>query len=299
MARFYMLGAYLAYHAGRASVRPHAARLLGRSCWPRSSSALVGVVESRAPAAHLPRAGAVPAAGDLRRRADRAGHRAGIWGPEDLLGPRAPGCNGFVEMMGQRFPAYELLPDRHRAGGARPALAAVPPARAGARWCGPRRRTARWSARSASTRPCCSPRSSSAPSWPGSAARCRSRARRSTSQMDLAIITEAFVVTWWVGGHRQRLPGAYHRRGADRHAACLRHRDLPKITLVLVFLVMAVVLVVQALRPDGQAPGRQRAAMPGIGHPAAPPGHHNALVWLAALAVLLARRCIVADYLLT
>src|SRR5277367_6943449 len=32
-----------------------------------------------------------------------------IWGPEDLLGPRAPGLRGAVMIFEQRFPQYELL----------------------------------------------------------------------------------------------------------------------------------------------------------------------------------------------
>ena len=31
------------------------------------------------------------------------------WGPEDMLGPRAPGFAGAVQIMGSRFPAYEIL----------------------------------------------------------------------------------------------------------------------------------------------------------------------------------------------
>jgi branched-chain amino acid transport system permease protein len=31
------------------------------------------------------------------------------WGPEDLLGPRAPGLSGAVEIAGYRFPQYDLL----------------------------------------------------------------------------------------------------------------------------------------------------------------------------------------------
>ncbi|MGA8007154.1 MAG: branched-chain amino acid ABC transporter permease, partial [Burkholderiales bacterium] len=31
------------------------------------------------------------------------------WGPEDLLGPRAPGLGGAVEIAGHRFPEYDLL----------------------------------------------------------------------------------------------------------------------------------------------------------------------------------------------
>lgn len=31
-----------------------------------------------------------------------------IWGPEDLLGPRAPGLKGAISLFGQKFPAYDL-----------------------------------------------------------------------------------------------------------------------------------------------------------------------------------------------
>ena len=32
-----------------------------------------------------------------------------IWGPEDLLGPRAPGLEGAVEVLGRRLPSYDLF----------------------------------------------------------------------------------------------------------------------------------------------------------------------------------------------
>ena len=32
-----------------------------------------------------------------------------LWGPEDLLGPRAPGLTGAVDILGRRFPTYDLL----------------------------------------------------------------------------------------------------------------------------------------------------------------------------------------------
>jgi len=32
-----------------------------------------------------------------------------LWGPEDLLGPRAPGFSGAVEILGRRFPTYDLF----------------------------------------------------------------------------------------------------------------------------------------------------------------------------------------------
>ncbi len=32
-----------------------------------------------------------------------------LWGPEDLLGPRAPGLRGAVDVLGRRLPAYDLF----------------------------------------------------------------------------------------------------------------------------------------------------------------------------------------------
>src|SRR5882724_9757869 len=32
-----------------------------------------------------------------------------LWGPEDLLGPRAPGLSGAVEVLGRRIPSYDLF----------------------------------------------------------------------------------------------------------------------------------------------------------------------------------------------
>jgi ABC-type branched-subunit amino acid transport system permease subunit len=32
-----------------------------------------------------------------------------IWGPEDLLGPRAPGLRGAIEILGRRLPSYDLF----------------------------------------------------------------------------------------------------------------------------------------------------------------------------------------------
>jgi len=32
-----------------------------------------------------------------------------LWGPEDLLGPRAPGLRGAVEIFGRQFPSYDLF----------------------------------------------------------------------------------------------------------------------------------------------------------------------------------------------
>jgi branched-chain amino acid transport system permease protein len=32
-----------------------------------------------------------------------------LWGPEELLGPRAPGMKGAVAILGRNFPSYDLF----------------------------------------------------------------------------------------------------------------------------------------------------------------------------------------------
>src|SRR5919197_817865 len=32
-----------------------------------------------------------------------------LWGPEDLLGPRAPGWRGALEILGRRLPSYDVF----------------------------------------------------------------------------------------------------------------------------------------------------------------------------------------------
>src|SRR5689334_3166502 len=32
-----------------------------------------------------------------------------VWGPQDLLGPRAPGLRGSIEVLGRRLPTYDMF----------------------------------------------------------------------------------------------------------------------------------------------------------------------------------------------
>ena len=101
-----------------------------------------------------------------------------VWGPAGPARAARAGLRGSVEILGLRFPRYELFLIAVGPGGARPAVAAVPPHPLGHCWSAPRRRTARWSARSASTSGGCSPPCSSwARCSPASAARCSCRGR--------------------------------------------------------------------------------------------------------------------------
>ena len=132
-----------------------------------------------------------------------------LWGPEDLLGPRAPGLRGAIEILGRRMPSYDAflivspvvllvlhLFARTRFG------------RAGA---GGDRRIARCSARLASISRCCSRRSLPwARCSPGSAARCRSRASRPISAS--------------ISRYHRRLRRRRHRRHGLDHRRLRRRR---------------------------------------------------------------------------
>ena len=48
-----------------------------------------------------------------------------LWGPEDLLGPRAPGLPASVTILGRQFPTLRPAADRRRPGRARAAVAAA------------------------------------------------------------------------------------------------------------------------------------------------------------------------------
>jgi branched-chain amino acid transport system permease protein len=102
---FYMLGIYVACWSsgwtGWAS---------GPRCCCRAGGGRAGRAGRDAAAApHLPRARAVPAAGHLRPGAGDQGRMLWLWGPEELLGPRAPGLKGAVAILGRNFPSYDLF----------------------------------------------------------------------------------------------------------------------------------------------------------------------------------------------
>jgi branched-chain amino acid transport system permease protein len=189
-----------------------------------------------------------------------------IWGPLDILGPRAPALRGAINVFGQRFSAYEaflivlgpvvllflwLLMRRTRFGmliraatqdremvgalGVNQKLLFTGTLFLGAFLAG----------------------FGGALQIPRAAA---------NPHMDLAVITEAFVVT--VVGGMGSIPGAFLAALIIGQLQAFGILVFPKITLVLVFALMAVVLI---LRPDGlmgradTSPARM-AAPEGIAH---------------------------------
>jgi branched-chain amino acid transport system permease protein len=175
-----------------------------------------------------------------------------IWGPEDLLGPRAPGLEGAVNIFGQRFPAYDFL------------LIGLGPVVLGLLWL--LFYKTRWGilVRAATQDRAMVSALGVNQAWLftsvftlgiflaglGGAVQIPREAVHHT--MDLTIIVEAFVVV--VIGGLGSVPGAFLAAIIISQLNAFGILLFPKISLVLVFLVMAVVLVVRPWgllgRPD-------------------------------------------------
>jgi branched-chain amino acid transport system permease protein len=169
-----------------------------------------------------------------------------IWGAQDLLGPRAPGLRGSTEILGLRFPDYELL------------LIVIGPVVLGLLVL--LFRTTRWGtlvraatqdremvgALGVNQRMLFTSVFFLGACLAGLGGALQLPRESVNLHMDLAIITEAFVVV--VVGGLGSLPGAFLAALLIGELHAFGILVFPKITLVLVFLVMAVVLV---LRPQG------------------------------------------------
>jgi branched-chain amino acid transport system permease protein len=183
-----------------------------------------------------------------------------VWGPEDLVGPRAPGLSGSVEILGQRFPRYDL------------ALLVIGPMVLGAltllfrrtRWgilvraatqdremVGALGVNQAWLFTSVFALGAALAALGGALQLPKSAV---------SHEMDLQIIAEAFVVV--VVGGMGSILGAYLAALIIKELEAFAIFQLPEITLVLAFLIMAVVLIV---RPWGLLGRPELAAHTGSG----------------------------------
>jgi branched-chain amino acid transport system permease protein len=206
-----------------------------------------------------------------------------IWGPQDLLGPRAPGFRGSVALIGEaRFPLYELF------------LIAIGPAVLalllllfhGTRW-GTLVRAATEDremvgALGVNQRLLFTSVFALGSLLAGLAGALQLPRESVNLHMDLAMIAEVFVVV--VVGGLGSLAGAALAALLIGQLHAFGILIFPKITLVLVFLVMAVVLI---LRPHGllgraPPPARGAATAPEPPLRRAPP----VLRLLAALAVV-------------
>jgi branched-chain amino acid transport system permease protein len=169
-----------------------------------------------------------------------------VFGPQDILGPRAPGLRAPVEILGRRFPSYELV------------LIAVGPVVLGLVWLLLRKTRFGVLVRAATQdrEMVASLGVNQALLFTGTlflgaflaglgGALQIPRVAANTG-MDLSIIAECFVVT--VVGGMGSVPGAFLAALIIGQLQAFGILIFPKSTLVVVFLLMAVVL---AVRPYG------------------------------------------------
>lgn len=220
-----------------------------------------------------------------------------LWGPEDLLGPRAPGLSGAVSILGRLYPAYNL------------ALIAVGPAVLGLLWLLLTR--TRWGmlVRAATQDREMLGALGVNQAWlftgvfalgamlAGLGGAMQLPREPASLGLDLRVIGDAFVVV--VVGGMGSIPGAYVAALliAEIKALCIGlgsqtlfgvDVSFSRLTLVVEFLVMALVLVLRPWGLFGRPQAAARAgAMPELPlRPAAPALRAVGLALLAALAVL-------------
>jgi branched-chain amino acid transport system permease protein len=220
-----------------------------------------------------------------------------LWGPEELLGPRAPGLKGSVEILGRQIPSYDLF------------LIAVGPVVLGALWLLLTR--TRWGTlvRAATQDREMAGALGVNQVWlftsvfalgamlAGLGGALQLPREPANLEMDLLIIGSAFVVV--VVGGMGSIPGAYLSALliAQLKAICIWlglvevfgvSISFSKLTLVAEFLVMAVVLVVRpwGLMGRPQAVSRFSGAAESPLRGADKPLKYSAALLAAALVVL-------------
>lgn len=208
-----------------------------------------------------------------------------IWGPEDILGPRAPGLAGAVILFGQRFPQYEI------------ALICAGPLVLALLWLLFRRTRF-----GALVRAAAQDREMVAALGvnqallftavvflgaflAGLAGALQVPKEPANPFMDVRVIVEAFVVT--VIGGMGSVPGAFIAALLIGELQAFGILVFPKITLVIVFLVMAAVLIARPHGLLGRAEAADSRAFGGE-RPIRPYGPGQAAAALAAIAGLAA-----------
>jgi len=183
-----------------------------------------------------------------------------IWGPDDLLGPRAPGFKGAVDFFGQNIPTYDLF------------LIVLGPVVLGVLWLLFQR--TRWGILALQI--------------PRDAVH---------HAMDLRIIVEVFVVV--VIGGLGSIIGAFVAAVLVSELNAFGILIFPKISIILVFLVMAVVLIVRPWGLFGKPEAAARKT-PGLTvNPWRPLTSNERLMALAALVVAATLPLFAGNYLLT
>ena len=241
----------------------------GRRCWPPSQSRCIGALIERLLLRRL------YAAPELLQLTATFGvvlivrdATLALFGAEDRLGPRVEGLDGVVQWFGRAIPQYDVFLLDRRSGGAGRADAADARARASACSSARRRKTACSRVRSASTSAKLFTAVFAFGAFLAGLAGALTLPREPANLgMDLAVIADAFVVT--VVGGLGSIPGAFVAAiviGVTK-ALCIAAGNvsiggvtiaMPKITLVVEFIVMAVVLARTPLGTVRHAARRRR-----------------------------------------
>ncbi len=218
-----------------------------------------------------------------------------IWGPEDQLGPRAPGLRSFVMILGNRFPSYELF------------LIFVGPIVLAGLWLLFNR--TRWGtlvraatqdremvgALGVNQRLLFTSVFMFGAFLAGFGGALQLPREAVTLHMDLAMITEVFVVV--VVGGLGSITGAYLAAVLIGLVHAFGIVYFPKSTLVLAFLVMAVVLVVKPYGLLGRRPSGHAARGQVVPEPLLKPADRaTKLLGAAVLAGLIIWPPLLGDY---
>lgn len=219
-----------------------------------------------------------------------------LWGPEDLLGPQAPGLSGAVDILGRRLPAYDLF------------LIVLGPVVLGGLWLLLNR--SRWGIL---VRAAAEDREMAGAlgidekrlfttvvfvgaCLAGLGGAIQLPREPANLMMDLNIIAEAFVVV--VIGGMGSIGGAFLAAVLIAELQAFGILIFPEITLVLVFLVMAVVLVVRPWGLLGVPQSLESEAVPGPARALRAEGGRVKCFAALVFAVLLAVPLFAGDYAL-
>ena len=219
-----------------------------------------------------------------------------IWGRDDLFSGRAPGLKGTVEILGERFPQYHLF------------LIVLGPLVLGLLWLLFNR--TRWGTlvRAATEDREMTGALGVNQRWlftgvvflgsmlAGLGGALQIPKEAVNLQMDINIIAEAFVVV--VIGGMGSVTGAFVAALLVGEISALGILFFPKATLVLPFLVMAVVLMIRPNGLLGRADERGRASGPGSEPYLEPPGRRFVTAALVALALLASAPLFASEYAL-
>ncbi len=220
-----------------------------------------------------------------------------VWGPDDLLGPRAPGLRGAVDLLGQKVPSYDLV------------LIALGPIVLGALWLLFHRTRFGILVRAATQDREMVGALGVNQKWLftgvfalgvflaalGGALQIPRDAVN--HGMDLQVIVEAFVVV--VIGGLGSVTGAFVAALIVGELNAFGILVLPAVSIVLVFVVMAVVLVVRPYGLFGRAEGPGRASAMLSAKPWAPMAGGARLGTLALIALAALLPVVAGDYWLT